>query len=38
MSLGNRLKHYRRIATPYEKTGRNTLGIIQLAAAPEWLK
>ncbi len=34
----NRLKHYRRIATRYEKTARNFLGISQLAAALEWLK
>ena len=28
----NRIKHYRRIATRYEKTGRNFLACVQMAA------
>jgi transposase len=34
----NRLKHYRRIATRYEKTARNFIGFLHLAATLEWLK
>ena len=30
--LFNRLKHYRRVATRYEKTGRNYLSVVFLAA------
>ena len=33
----NRLKHFRRIATRYEKTARNFLGFIQLAAVLVWV-
>jgi transposase len=33
----NRIKHYRRIATRYEKTARNFLGFIQFAALVCWL-
>lgn len=33
----NRLKHFRRIATRYEKTARNYLGFIQLAAVLVWI-
>ena len=33
----NRIKHYRRIATRYEKTAVNFLGFIQLAALLFWL-
>jgi transposase len=33
----NRIKHYRRIATRYEKTARNYLGFVHLAAALIWL-
>jgi transposase len=29
----NRIKHYRRVATRYEKTARNFLGFVQLAAS-----
>lgn len=29
----NRLKHYRRVATRYEKTGRNFLAFVHLAAS-----
>lgn len=32
-----RLKHYRRIATRYEKTARNYLSMIYLASAMIWL-
>ncbi len=32
-----RLKHYRAIATRYDKTARNFLGAIHLAAAMVWL-
>jgi transposase len=31
--LVNRLKHYRRVATRYEKTARNFLAFVHLAAA-----
>lgn len=33
----NRLKHYRRIATRYEKTARNYLSMVYLASAMIWL-
>lgn len=33
----NRLKHYRRIATRYEKTARNYLSFVYLASAMIWL-
>lgn len=33
----NRFKHFRRIATRYEKTARNFLGFIQLAALCCWI-
>jgi transposase len=33
----NRLKHFRRIATRFEKTARNFLAIVQLASAKMWL-
>ncbi len=33
----NKLKHFRRIATRYDKTARNFLGAIHLAAAVIWL-
>jgi transposase len=33
----NRIKHFRRIATRYEKTARNFLGFVQLAALCCWL-
>ena len=33
----NRLKHFRRLATRYEKTARNYLGFIQFAAALAWI-
>lgn len=33
----SRLKHFRRIATRYEKTARNFLGFIQLAAVLAWV-
>jgi transposase len=32
------LKAFRRIATRYEKTGRNYLAIVHFACAMEWLK
>ncbi len=32
-----RLKHYRRIATRYEKTARNYLSFVYLASAMIWL-
>ena len=32
-----RLKHYRRIATRYEKTARNYLGFVYLASTMIWL-
>lgn len=34
----NRIKHYRRIATRYDKTARNYLGFLHLAAILEWTK
>ena len=33
----NRIKHFRRVATRYEKTARNFLGFIHLAALTCWL-
>jgi transposase len=33
----NKLKHYRSLATRYDKTARNFLGAIHLAAAVIWL-
>ena len=33
----NRIKHYRRIATRYEKTARNYLSFVQLAALFCWI-
>jgi transposase len=33
----SRIKHFRRVATRYEKTARNFLGFIQLAALTCWL-
>ena len=33
----NRIKHYRRVATRYEKTARNFLGFVQLAALFCWI-
>ena len=33
----NRIKHYRRVATRYEKTARNFLGFVQLAALLTWI-
>ena len=33
----NRLKHYRRIATRYDKTGRNYLSFVYLASTLIWL-
>ncbi len=34
----NRLKHFRRVATRYEKTARNFLGFIHLASTLFWLR
>jgi transposase len=34
----NKIKHFRRIATRYEKTARNFLAIINLACAMIWLR
>ncbi len=34
----NKIKHYRRVATRYEKTARNFLSMIRLAAAMIWLR
>jgi transposase len=34
----NKLKHFRRIATRYEKTARNFLAIITVAAIALWLR
>ena len=34
----NRLKHFRRVATRYEKTARNFLAIITVAAIALWLR
>lgn len=33
----NRIKHFRRVATRYEKTARNYLGFVQLAALLCWI-
>ena len=33
----NRIKHFRRVATRYEKTARNYLGFVQLAALFCWI-
>lgn len=33
----NRIKHYRRIATRYDKTGRNYLAFVYLASIMTWL-
>lgn len=33
----NRVKHYRRVATWYEKTGRNYLAFVYVASAMVWL-
>jgi transposase len=33
----NRIKHFRRIATRYEKTARNFLSMIYIACLREWL-
>ncbi len=33
----NRMKHFRRIATRYEKTARNYLAFVHLAALMTWL-
>ena len=33
----NRIKHYRRIATRYDKTGRNYLSFVYLASTMVWL-
>lgn len=33
----NRVKHYRRVATRYEKTGRNYLAFVYVASAMVWL-
>ena len=35
--LFNRLKHYRRVATRYEKTGESFLAMVQVAAIMVWL-
>jgi transposase len=34
----NKNKHYRRVATRYEKTARNFLSMVGLAAAMVWLR
>ena len=34
----NKIKHYRRVATRYEKTARNFLSMVRLAAAMVWLR
>lgn len=34
----NRLKHYRRVATRYEKTAQNFLAFVQVAALMDWLR
>jgi transposase len=34
----NKIKHYRRIATRYEKTARNFLAMVHLACAMIWLR
>jgi putative transposase len=33
----SRIKHFRRVATRYEKTARNFLGFIKVAALFSWL-
>ena len=33
----NRIKHYRRVATRYDKTARNFLGFVQLVALLDWV-
>jgi len=33
----NRIKHFRRIATRYEKTARNFLAMVYLGCIKEWL-
>ena len=33
----NRIKHYRRVATRYEKTAQNFLGFVQFAALLCWI-
>ncbi|MGI9175366.1 MAG: transposase, partial [Rhodothermales bacterium] len=35
--LFNRLKHYRRVATRYEKTAESFLAMVQVAAIMTWL-
>ena len=34
----NKIKHYRRVATRYEKTARNFLSMVSLAAVMVWLR
>jgi len=34
----NKIKHYRRVATRYEKTARNFFSMVSLAAAIVWLR
>ena len=34
----NKVKHYRRIATRYEKTARNFLAVLHIACAMVWLR
>ena len=34
----NKIKHYRRVATRYEKTARNFLSMVSLAGAMIWLR
>jgi transposase len=34
----NKIKHYRRVATRYEKTARNFLSMVSLASAMIWLR
>jgi len=34
----NKIKHHRRVATPYEKTARNFLLMVSLASAMIWLR
>jgi transposase len=34
----NKIKHYRRVATRYEKTARNFLSMVSLAAIMVWLR
>lgn len=34
----NKIKHYRRVATRYEKTARNFLSMVNLAATMIWLR